>query len=77
MFFNGLPEMPVENITVKDVVISGAKEGAVISQAVNVAMENVRIEAGTGSPIRISNAKDIKVDGKTYNAGNHLETIHP
>lgn len=76
MFFNGLPEMPIENITVKDVVISDAKEGAVISQAVNVTLENIRIEAREGAPLRISNSKDIKVDDETYNAGNKLETLY-
>ncbi|MDR0745791.1 MAG: glycoside hydrolase family 28 protein [Mediterranea sp.] len=76
MFFNGLPEMPIENITVKDVVISDAKEGVVISQAVNVTLENIKIEAKKGSPLRISNAKGIRVDGETYNAGHKLETLN-
>jgi len=76
MFFNGLPEMPIDNVTVKDVVISEAKEGVVISQAVNVTMDNIKIEAKKGSPLRISNSKDIKVDGETYNVGNKLETLN-
>lgn len=75
MFFNGLPEMPIENVTVKDVVISDAKEGVVISQAVNVTMDNIKVEAKKGSPLRVSNAKEIKVDGETYNVGNKLETL--
>ena len=75
MFFNGLPEMPIENVTVKDVMISGAKEGVVISQAVNVTMDNIKIDAKKGSPLRISNSKDIKVDGETYNVGNKLEML--
>lgn len=75
MFFNGLPEMPIQNVTVRDVVISDAKEGVVISQATNVVMENIKIEAKKGAPLRISNAKDITVDGETYNVGNKLETL--
>lgn len=75
MFFNGLPEMPIENVTVKDVMISQAKEGVVISQAVNVTMDNIKIEAKKGSALRISNSKDIKVDGETYNVGNKLEML--
>lgn len=75
MFFNGLPEMPIENVTVKDVMISDAKEGVVISQAVNVTMENIKVDVKKGSPLRISNSKDIKVDGETYNVGNKLETL--
>ena len=76
MFFNGLPEMPIENVTVKDVLISDAKEGVVISQAVNVAMENIKIDVkDNGTQLRISNAKDIKVDGEAYNIGNKLEKL--
>lgn len=74
MFFNGLPEMPIENVTVKNVVISDAKEGVVISQAVNVALENVQVEAKNGTPLTIKNAKNIQVDGTVYNAGNKTET---
>jgi polygalacturonase len=75
MFFNGLPEMPIKNVTVKDVVISDAKEGVVISQAANVILENMKIEAREGSPLRISNAKGVKVDGEIYNAGHKPETL--
>lgn len=39
MFFNGLPEMPIRNVTVKNVIISDAKEGVVISQAEGVVLE--------------------------------------
>lgn len=75
MFFNGLPEMPIENVTVKNVVISDAKEGVVISQATNVTMENITVDTRNGSPLRISNSKEIKIDGETYNVGNKPETL--
>lgn len=65
MFFNGLPEMPIKNITVKDIVISDAKEGAVISQAEGVTLENIRIET-KGHTLQVKNAKNLKVEGKTY-----------
>ena len=32
MFFNGLPEMPIRNVTVKNVVMTEATDGVVISQ---------------------------------------------
>ena len=44
MFFNGLPEMPIRNITIKDVIINDAKEGVVISQAEGVTLENIGCE---------------------------------
>lgn len=65
MFFNGLPEMPIQNVTVKNVTISDAKEGIVISQTQGVTLENVRIET-KGDVLQIKNAKDVKVNGKTY-----------
>lgn len=76
MFFNGLPEMPIDNVTVKNVIISDAKEGAVISQATNVTLDNIQIRTKKGAQLRIKNAKNIKVDGKTYNVGNKQETLN-
>jgi hypothetical protein len=65
MFFNGLPEMPIRNVTVKDVIINDAKEGVVISQAEGVTLENIRIET-KGHTLDVKNAKNLKVDGKVY-----------
>ena len=65
MFFNGLPEMPIKNVTVKDVIINDAKEGVVISQAEGVTLENIRI-ATKGHTLNVKNAKNLKVDGKVY-----------
>ena len=67
MFFNGLPEMPIRNVTVKDVIINDAKEGVVISQAEGVTLENIRIET-KGHTLDVKNAKNLKVDGKVYSA---------
>lgn len=66
MFFNGLPEMPISNITVKNVVMTDAKEGAVISQANGVTMENIKIIAKDGNTLNIKNSKDITIDGISY-----------
>lgn len=67
MFFNGLPEMPIENVTVKDVVISDAREGVIMSQANGVTMDNIRIvTTGKAETLQIKNAKNIQIDGKLY-----------
>ena len=63
MFFNGLPEMPIRNVTVKNVIISDAKEGVVISQAEGVVLENIHIET-KGHTLNVKNAKNLTVDGK-------------
>lgn len=65
MFFNGLPEMPINNVSVKNVVVSDAKEGIVISQVKGVTLENIRIET-KGDVLQIQNAEDVKVNGKKY-----------
>ena len=75
MFFNGLPEMPIDNVTVKDVVITDSKEGVVISQAKNVTLENIHVEVKKGKALQITNAKDIVVDGTRHNIGNKTESF--
>lgn len=75
MYFNGLPEMPIDNVTVKDVIISDAAEGVVISQATNVAMQNIRIEGQKGAPLQLLNAQNIKINGKIHNIGNRAEAL--
>ena len=65
MFFNGLPEMPIENVSVKNVVISEAASGIVISQAQAVELENIRIET-EDDVLKVKNVKALKVNGKPY-----------
>lgn len=69
MFFNGLPEMPIRNVHVKDVVVTNAKQGIVISQAENVSIENARIET-QGAALQAKQIKGLKVNGKSYNHSN-------
>lgn len=67
MFFNGLPEMPIKNVSVKNVVINDATSGAVISQANGVTLENVLIKTVDNSPaLTVKDSKNIKVDGKAH-----------
>ena len=67
MFFNGLPEMPISNVTVKNVVMTEATDGVVISQVDGVTLENVYVESAKGNNIlNVKNAKNLTVDGKVY-----------
>ncbi len=67
MFFNGLPEMPIRNVTVKNVVMTEASEGVVISQVEGVTLENVHVEAANGKNVlKVKSAKKLVVDGKTF-----------
>lgn len=67
MFFNGLPEMPISNVTVTNVVMTEATDGVVISQVDGVTLENVYVESAKGNNIlNVKNAKNLTVDGKVY-----------
>ena len=67
MFFNGLPEMPIRNVTVKNVVMTEATDGVVISQVDGVTLENIYVESTKGKNIlNVKSAKNLKVDGETY-----------
>lgn len=65
MFFNGLPEMPIRNVNIKDVVINDAKQGIVISQAENVTIDNTQVNT-QGEVLQVKDFKNVKVNGKTY-----------
>lgn len=62
MLFNGLPEMNVENVEVRNSVIE-AEIGAEINESTNVLLENVRIVPRRGAALKINNAKDVVVKG--------------
>lgn len=68
MFFNGLPEMPIRNVTVRNVVITEAQEGAIISQADGVTLDKVRIETidKGKEKLRVKDSKNIRVEGKLW-----------
>ena len=65
MFFNGLPEMPIRNVNIKDIVINDAKQGIVISQAENVTIDNTQVDT-QGEVLQVKDSKNVKVNGKTY-----------
>lgn len=62
MFFNGLPEMPIQNVIIKNTSITDAKEGAMLNNANGVTMENVRIIPLSGPQVRIKNAQNININ---------------
>lgn len=65
MFFNGLPEMPIRNIDIKNVQITNAKAGIVISQAENVTIDNANVET-EGEVLKVRFAKNVKVNGEEF-----------
>jgi polygalacturonase len=63
MYFNGLPEMNVQNVTVDNALIT-SKRGAEISQSTDVKLTNIKIIPAHGDPLVVRNSKNVTLDGK-------------
>jgi len=57
----GLPEMPLDNITLKNVSIT-AQKGVSVTDAENITFENVRVENEAGEPLKTVRVKNSKLD---------------
>jgi Endopolygalacturonase len=62
MFFNGLPEMKIQNVNVKDVVIS-SDIGAELINTENVKIENARIIPKKGEAFLVSKSSGVIING--------------
>lgn len=68
VFFNGLPEMPIQNISIRNMVVTNAREGIVINQVAQVNMENINIETSDDSVIQLENTTGITINGEKYDS---------
>ena len=66
MYFNGLPEMKINNITVKNVVIT-SDIGAELVNTENVKIENAVIIPKNGEAFTVSKSSDVVINGKNVN----------
>lgn len=64
-YFNGLPEMPVENIQIRDMEVNNAEQGIVINRTKDVSLENIKVEA-KGHTLDAKNSANVTVNGKKY-----------
>lgn len=64
-YFNGLPEMPVTNINIKDLEVNNAQYGIVLNNTQGVRLENIKVQAKNGS-FEAKNSADVTVNGKNY-----------
>ena len=62
MFFNGLPEMNVERVTVENASIT-ALTGAQINESTDVELRNVSVAAEQGPALMLNNVKHLKAEG--------------
>ena len=56
--------MPIENISIKNMVVTGAKEGIVVNKVAKLNIENVEIDTPDQSMIQIENTTGITINGK-------------
>ena len=64
-YFNGLPEMPVQNISIRDLEVNNAQQGIVINRTDGVKLENIKVSTKTYT-FDAKNSKNVSVNGKTY-----------
>jgi len=68
MFFNGLPEMKVQNVRIENSVFV-SKQGAVINQTNGVVMKNVKIDNEEGEIVEIQNVDNATFENITNSKG--------
>ena len=66
MFLNGLPEMPIENFSDRNMRIHDAQKGAVINTVAGVPLDNIEIETADNTYLQVENTTNITIDGKEY-----------
>lgn len=66
MFLNGLPEMPIENFSVRNMRITDAQKGAFINKVAGVTLENIEIETADNTYLQVENTTNITIDDKEY-----------
>lgn len=64
-FFNGLPEMPVANISIRDMEVNHAEYGIEFNNTDGVKLDNIKVSAKTHT-LEAKNSKGLTIDGKKY-----------
>jgi len=73
MFFNGLPEMPVKGIEIRDCKITAGK-GIVLSDCKDISIKNLSLNISEGNPVETSSVENLQMSGTTVN-GNLFFTV--
>lgn len=72
MFFNGLPEMNIENINVENAFIT-ARYGAEFSESKDINLKNVTIIPEVGPAYLFNNVKNFNADNLNFEVSNNTE----
>jgi polygalacturonase len=65
MFFNGLPEMNISNINIKDAFIT-SQYGVLLSESDGVKFKNVHVAPQTGAALTLKNVKNFELTDFSY-----------
>jgi polygalacturonase len=57
----GLPEMPLQDITLKNVSLA-SQNGVSVTDAEGIVFENVRVDSQTGAPLKTLRVKNCRLD---------------
>ena len=72
MYFYGLPECPINNINIENVVIH-SNIGAEIMESESIHMKNIQIYPDKGPALFFGNVKDVQLEG--FESDSNIETI--
>lgn len=72
MFFNGLPEMPINNITLENVNVT-SRFGAEFSESKNIKLSNVSIKVLEGIPLILRNVDNVTV--QRFSTDDNLDVV--
>jgi hypothetical protein len=61
MMLQGLPELPIRDIHLKDVAIT-SQQGVLLIDGEGITFENVRVDNATGDPLKTVRVKNSKLD---------------
>ena len=75
VYFNGLPEMPIQDIELRNISLADTDKGVIIRQAENVVLENVAVAPRDQRPYVLQNVKNVRLNGRTIPAVEKSKTF--
>lgn len=67
ILFNGLPEMPIQNINLEDVTITDAKDGVILNRTTGAVLKNVQVRTVKGGDnLKLQSVSQVSVNGQSY-----------
>lgn len=70
--FNGIPEMPIDNIQISNSVFT-AREGGLLSESENIKMQNVIVRPDSGAAMTINNVSNATFTGCKFDSSTPIE----